>query len=36
MQDEAMAQLRQRSRWMPLWITLTAWSTLFGAAWVHP
>jgi len=31
-QDDALTKLRPRARRMPLWITATAWTTLFAAA----
>lgn len=30
--DAAVAALRLRARWMPVWISATAWATLFAAA----
>jgi alpha-ketoglutarate-dependent taurine dioxygenase len=30
---EAMAELRPRARRMPIWITATAWTSLWAAAW---
>lgn len=40
-EEAALAILRPRARWMPLWITATAWASLFaayriGALWSAP
>ncbi|MEZ4310843.1 MAG: TauD/TfdA family dioxygenase [Polyangiaceae bacterium] len=40
-EESALAKVRPRARWMPVWITATAWTALFaawqiGSAWSAP
>jgi alpha-ketoglutarate-dependent taurine dioxygenase/4-hydroxybenzoate polyprenyltransferase len=35
-EESALAAMRPRARWMPLWITATAWTALFAAWQIGP